>query len=526
MSEPSTPDQPSPNPPSSAAMQGEALHTDPKSFVVQGLAGLRNVVLPIVAVYFSMRSMGSLAIIVAICAGIALIGIGTFSAFLRWRKFTYQVNEEDIRVESGILSRTARSVPFERIQDVSLEQSLVPRLFGLVAVKFETGSGGGDDISLLYLGEAEGERLRELVRDRKDGVASDGQKPAIEAADGGDSAQTEPTAEDSTVLFAMDQRRLFTFGLFEFSLAVFAVLAGLSQYVEWFVDYEIWDADLWRGLIAEQQGWLSGLGYVGQALGALLGVIGLLVVGSATGLVRTYLRDWEFKLEQTPRGFRRRRGLLTKTDVVMPAHRVQAIKIGTGLLRNRFGWQDLNFVSLAQDSGSANHTVAPFAQAEELDPVIRAAGFRPPDAQLDWYRASKLYRTDSIILGSAFFAIAAIPTAIFVPAGFVLIPLVLAVVVAFANYYAWRFHRHAIDHTQIFASRGLFAPRTQIASRIKLHSVGLSQGPIARRRGYATVHLGLAGGMFVIPGVPIERAMQLRHHVVESIASTDFSQLR
>jgi len=509
----------------SATAQGDAMHTDTKSFIVQGLSGLRNAVFPIVAVYFATRSTGSYAIILAICAGVAIIGIGGFKAYLHWRKFTYQVNPEDIRVESGILSRSARSVPLERIQDVSLEQSLVPRLFGLVAVKFETGSGGGDDIALLYLSEAEGERLRELVRDHKDGASNAGEGDAGGTAGGDASAQLAPSEDQSTVLFAMDNRRLFTFGLFEFSLAVFAVLAGLAQYAEWFVDFEIWDVDLWRGLAEEQQGWLGGLSQVGQIVGTLLGLIALFVVGSATGLARTYMRDWDFKLEKTPRGFRRRRGLLTKTDVVMPAHRVQAIKIGTGLLRNRFGWRSLNFVSLAQDSGSANHTVAPFAQDAELAPVIQAAGFRPPDETLDWHRASKLYRTDSIILGGAFFVIAAIPVALFAPAGMVFIPIALAAIMAFANYYAWRFHRHAIDHTQIFASRGLFAPRTQIASRIKLHSVGLSQGPIAQRRGYATVCLGLAGGTFLIPGVPIERARQLRQQVIESIASTDFSQI-
>lgn len=506
-----------------AVSQAVPLRTDPKSFVVQGFAGLRSAVFPIVAVYFSMRSTGSLAFVIAILAGLVIIAFIAGAAYLRWRKFTYQVNREDIRVESGIISRTARSVPFERIQDVSLEQSLIPRLFGLVSVKFETGSGGGEDISLQFLAEAEGEKLRELVRARKDGVAeTEGAAEIVKAA----LEIAEVAARDeSKTLFAMDGRRLFTFGLFEFSLAVFAVVAGLAQYADWFVDFEIWDTDVWREVANEQQGWLSGLGQLGQIMGVLLGIVGLFVVGSATGLVRTFLRDWGFILEDTPRGFRRRRGLLTKTDVVMPAHRVQAVKIGTGILRHRFGWQSLNFVSLAQDSGSSNHTVAPFAKPGETNPIIKAAGFVPPDDTLDWHRASAAYRTDSMVLGSALFLVAAIPVAIFAPAIVVLIPLALAAVMAFANYYSWRFHRHAIDRLQLFATRGLFAPRTQIASRIKLHSVELSQGPIAQRRGYATLHLGLAGGTFSIPGVPTDRAREVRQAIIESIAETDFSRL-
>ena len=75
------------------------------------------------------------------------------------------------------------------------------------------------------------------------------------------------------------------------------------------------------------------------------------------------------------------------------------------------------------------------------------------------------------------------------------------------------------------ATRGVFAPKSQIATRLKLHSIEIAQGPIARLRGYATLHLGQAGGTFAIPGVPIERAREVRRKVMETIASTDFSQL-
>ena len=60
---------------------------------------------------------------------------------------------------------------------------------------------------------------------------------------------------------------------------------------------------------------------------------------------------------------------------------------------------------------------------------------------------------------------------------------------------------------------------------LKLHSVEIAQHPLARWRGYATVHLGLAGGAFAIEGVPLAEARALRAKVLETIAATDFSQL-
>jgi len=102
---------------------------------------------------------------------------------------------------------------------------------------------------------------------------------------------------------------------------------------------------------------------------------------------------------------------------------------------------------------------------------------------------------------------------------------VLAGVSAGLNVLAWRYQRHALDASQIVSARGVLSPRSQIATRLKLHSVEISQGPIARLRGYATVRLGQAGGIFAIPGIPLERAREVRAKVMATIASKDFSQL-
>ena len=494
---------------------------DPRSFIVRGISSLGRLIIPIAIGAYTILDDGEawgLMIFVPIVA--AVLGLNIVFAYLSWRKFTYQVGEADIRVESGIVSRAARSVPYERIQDVSLEQKFLPRLFGLTEVKFETGSGGGEDLKLSFLTEAEGEALRRLVRARREGdAASQGQ--AIE----GEADLSVETDERGETLFAMDTRRLTTFGLFEFSLAVFAVLGGLAQYAETFMSIEIWDPDLWLGLAESQQGKLASLGFAAQIFSAVAGVVVLFVIGSATGLVRTFLRDWGFLLEKTARGFRRRRGLLTRTDVVMPIHRVQAIQIGTGWLRYRFGWHGLKFVSLAQDAGSSSHVVAPFAQMQELEPIIRAAGFGPPAEALDWHRASTKYRLDSILIESAIFIVVAAGVAVVVSPVFALIPLAIAAFSALANLYAWKFHRHALDPAQVLSTRGLLSPSTQICSRVKLHSAEIVQGPIAQRRGYATLHLGLAGGGFSIPGLPLERARSLRKAIMQSITAKDFSQL-
>jgi putative membrane protein len=505
-----------------AAGPEEWRRTSPLSFVVRAITGLRNLIFPAVAMLFGTQGWDGGGAFVA-PALVAMVLITWLFTWIAWRHFRYRVGEHDIRVERGLISRAARAVPYERIQDVSLEQKPVPRLFGMVEVRFETGAGGKDEIRIGYVTAAEADALRETVRARRSGDIAD----AAEAA--------QPPEEPSRTLFAMDSRRLVTFGLFEFSLIAFAVIGGALQQFDFLLPFDIWNFEAWIGLLAGPGHWLEQLGMAAQAIGAALALAVLGIVGFVTGLGRTVLRDWDFRLEQTAKGLRRRRGLLTRTDTVMPVHRVQALKVTTGILRRRFGWHALAAVSLAQDAKSSHHVIVPFAQMSEIVPVIRVAGFDLPDGDTHWHRPSPRYRFDRALLGALPLIVGAVVLAAVRP----LFPAEaatgsllgvaalagLAALVALRERFLSRYDRHAIDGQRIYVRRGWLAPRLDIASRVKLQSVEIAQGPVAHRRGYATLAFGIAGGTLEIGGLPLEDARLIRDGVLHSIAGVDFSRL-
>lgn len=487
--------------------------TAPLGVLVGAASGIRQSLLPAAAGAYGLKDQfGGIGFVAAFA--VLVLAIGGIGAFLKWWRTTYVVGAEDIRLESGVIRRAARSVPYERIQDVSLEQPPLARIFGLAQVRFETGAGGADEIALSYLPLAEGEALRELVRERKD------DEPAVAAAP--EARVEEPAGQ---VLFAMSPRRLVTFGLFEFSLAAVAVVAGAGQQFEFLLPFDLWDWDDWRGSLDAPLAKAAALGPAAQALGALAAVLALLGIGFATGLVRTINRDWGFVLERTAKGFRRRRGLFTKTDVVMPAHRVQAIALRTRWLRRRFGWHGLKFVSLAQDDKAGSHVVAPFAQLEEIAPIARAAGFPLPGDDLAWQRPARRAFIDRAVLGALVPLVAAIGSAFSPLPALALLPLAAIPIVVLRQALLWPRSRYAIDARQIYSRRGWLAPRIDVASQVKLQSVEITQGPLARRGGYATLHLGLAGGTLSLDALPVAEARGMRAAVLDSMAGVDFSRL-
>lgn len=498
----------------------EGQRTSPLGFVVQAIQNLRQAILPLAAIIFGSQRAIDNSLSIGLLIGLAILIASTAMAWLGWARRRYFVGEEDVRVESGIFSRDARSVPYERIQDVSLEQKLIPRIFGLTSICFETGAGGKDELKLSFVTQAEGERLRALVRERREDHA------VSSALRGAGAVEVKMVEPEGRLLFAMGPERLALFGLFEFSLIIFALLAGALQQFDSLLPFDIFSFDDLKELANSQMHWVGALGMVGSVIaGAALAVL-IALIGLATGMARTVGRDWGFRLERNARGFRRRRGLITHTDVMMPVHRVQAARITTGCLRRLFGWHELKFISLAQDSGSESHVVAPFAQMGEIWPIVSEAGLTGPPADITWHfpkpgRWFALGALSAIPLlgGTAFLA---------VETHWLLglaIALVTIPILALRQYFSWRRHRHALGAGQIFVREGLVTPELVMAQRIRLHTVEIARGPLGRWLGYSTVHFGLAGGKLSIPGVPVAEAFAMRESILNPIAAVDFSDL-
>ena len=105
--------------------------------------------------------------IYAIPALLAFLLFSLLAAWLKWLRFRFHVGADEVVIESGILSRQHRTIPFDRIQDVSIEQGLVARALGIAKVGFETGAGGAgkeNEANLDAIGLDAAQVLRTTIR--------------------------------------------------------------------------------------------------------------------------------------------------------------------------------------------------------------------------------------------------------------------------------------------------------------------------------------------------------------------------
>lgn len=425
-----------------------------------------------------IAAKGNMTLAIVLVAGSIALSLGRL--VLRWMKLEYRVGSDEIRIDSGFFHRTSRAIPFDRVTDVDLEQGPLQRLLGLAKVKLETGASAGskEEEGILHtISLARAEALREHIRARK-GLARTPVPAAVAEA-------------GASSIYAMDTQRVLTAGLFNFSLAVIAGLFGATQTIgqPWGIDP--FQRSFWLDLLARSEP-LERLILAHQMVAIVAGSLLLILLGIGTGMIRTIMREYGFRLDRTETGFRRRRGLLTLTDVTIPAKRAQAAILGSGAIRRHFGWWELKLQSLSQDGGKGDHVVAPLAHEEEAETILSSLGWRTRPGEGTWRPVSKAYVT-SQLLSLVPIAIATIATLIAVgPIGLLGIPVAVAIVAL--RWASWRNTRFALDGGSLFVETGWWRQRRNIVPAGKIQSIDLNESWWSRLFGICSLRLGVAGG--------------------------------
>jgi putative membrane protein len=332
----------------------------------------------------------------------------------------------------------------------------------------------------------------------------------------------------------MDRRRVLLAGLFNFSLALFAGLFGATQTFGDVLGFDPLERSFWLKLLSAGDPVADYI--LAHRITAAVGGIALLVVlGLATGIVRTVLREHGFRLDRTDVGLRRRRGLLTRTDVTLPARRAQAAIIASGLVRSRFGWRELKLQSLARDEGG-NHVLAPLAQAGEVDAILGELGWRPLPAAPDWQRVSRAYIWTFILRLSPVLMLVGLQAAVlgftpvflasslqqpvarafaplFIPTVIVLALLALAIA---GRALGWRRTAYVLDEDRLLVRSGWWRRRMLVLPVRRIQSIDLAQSFVGRWFGIVSLGFGVAGGSsaHVIPALADHTARALRSRLL------------
>lgn len=323
---------------------GEYSGDDPVDFIIEN-----NVALPALGI-----TLGLLVVIIALF-------------WVSWRFHTFRITGDDVEVRSGVLFRTHRRAPLDRVQGVNLTRPALARLVGLAKLEV-VGAGLDSNVKLEYLSTANSETIRgDILRlasgRRKASKASTVNAAAVgataasapqgtvgrisaglgEIVDGVDDTDSAPESIVRVPLSRLILANLLSGSTLVFLALIVAVIVGLVLQPQWLF----------------------------AALGASIPA----AIGFGGYAIRQFVRSIRYSIAPTSAGVRITFGLLTTVTETLPTGRVHAVDIRQPVLWRWGGWWKVrvNRVSgsSATDASAAqNLDVLPIGTRADVERVV------------------------------------------------------------------------------------------------------------------------------------------------------------
>lgn len=303
--------------------------------------------------------------------GVLIVLVAAF--YLSWRFHTFRITGDDVEVRSGILFRTQRRAPLDRVQGVNLTRPMVARLLGMAKLEV-VGAGTDSNVKLEYLSTTNAEAVRaDILR-----LAS-GRRLADAAGPGGRADGARRSGGRVAALSETVGRELT--GLIEGPEAP-------AEAPESVVNIPV--GRLVASHIISMSTVFLVLGTVAIIIGVSQGVTWLLfafvpgIIGFGAYWVRSIVRSLRYSIAPTPDGVRITFGLLTTVTEIVPPGRVHAIEVTQPILWRPFGWWMVRINRLTGRSASDTTTdqfttVLPVGTAADVERILRLLQPSVPD---------------------------------------------------------------------------------------------------------------------------------------------------
>lgn len=294
-------------------------------------------------------------LLLAVLGGILLVLllIVLFS-WLAWRFATYRITDTAVEVRGGVVFRSHRRAPLERIQSVNLQRSLLARALGLTKIEVVTAGQGGK-VELSFLGHRDAKTVREQILQVSGSRRRGGEPRSVAGAAGaapvGFDGSVYTTASDGLTARAqdfvdsdVDPRALEAQTLVRVSVGRLAASIALS----------------WESVVLVVM--IVGIVIGGAVLEAFLifGVVPLLIVMAGI-MFGQFNKGFNFTLSRTDDAVRTGSGLTSTITESIPFGRIHAVEARQPLLWRPLGWWKVRITtaghSVAQGGQNATQNV-------------------------------------------------------------------------------------------------------------------------------------------------------------------------
>lgn len=286
----------------------------------------------------------------------------TVGAVVQYVVFRYRLGPEELVVRDGILTRTERHIPYDRIQNIDLVQNPFHRLMNVALVRVETASGAKPEAIIRVLSlDAVNEMRRRVFAGRP---GWDGEHNASTRQP--DALFTLPTGE-IVRLGIVSNKGLVVVG------AVAGLVFGRGQF--WGQDPET-QAAFVEEFVGTTPDWLGGTAAtttVGVAALALIGLVLAIALLRLLSIGWFFVQLYGFRLTKSDDELRANYGLFTRITRTIPTPRIQTLTTTETPVHRWFNRQTIELRTVGGGGGGEDlglESGSPKARNQWLAPMI------------------------------------------------------------------------------------------------------------------------------------------------------------
>jgi len=467
------------------ATTAEERRLHPWSWLFVLLQQLKQFVVPLVVLVFAGRRGADDWAMLAPLVG---VGVLVVLSLLQYFTYRYRIGADAISIRSGLLQRSQREIPFARIHNVGLHQSLLHRFFGVAEVRLESAGGQKPEAQMRVLALDDALALERLVRHR-------GADAAVAATDPGD-APAQAVAEGD-ILLTLPTSEVVRMGLVS-NRGMIVVAAAFGLMWQAFPDAnERMIARMAEDSFDQAAGYASQLhlGWIGIAAVAVAAIALFVFLLRVLSVALALTQYHGFRLSRLQRRLTVERGLFARMRSSVAQRRIQAWYLQETLLHRLFGRRALRIdtaIGGREDDPRKLRELAPIATPEACDALaaqlLPGAAWPPaqwrPLPRRAWWR---------LFAGGLpwILVLVAVLSWLFGAWG-----LPVLVLLPWSAYAAWRQAGrmgYAVDARLVAVRGGWWSRWWRFAEVDKLQALRLQRSPLDRWLGTATLWLDTAG---------------------------------
>lgn len=458
--------------------------------IIEMLKTLKEAILPLVVLIFANGWKGGatglwyIDYLSFIIFGVLIISLFV-SGIIKWKRFEYWFEDDELRIESGLFVKKKRYIPFDRIQSLDYTEGIFHRPFGLVKVKVETAGSSTAKQAEGELTAITKEAAKRVEIEMAEAKKRQREMPAMEG-EAADIPTGIPEVEETKFrkIFTMTTKDLLV--LATTSGGVGVILSGAAIFLSQFGDlipYE-WMFDEISAFIK--------FGVLIVAISVFLGLLGVWIL--SVGM--TLLSHYNFTVEMGEEDIVITRGLLEKKKVTVPLKRVQSVVVVENPFRKLFGYSSIAIHSAGGGIGqSSKINLFPIVKRglveSYLEDIFPDLNLEEPTKKLTAKGRPFYYRIDFLwmvpVIGALIY--------FFFPYGL----FSLAIIPVIIAYGMWQHRSAAYDlaGNQLTMRFRTFSLQTAFMRKKRIQSMEMKQSYFHRRKGVATVLANVKSGMGV-----------------------------